>query len=809
MKLLQGWQLDLRLAFERLRRDPWTTLALVVVLGLGTGVGGALAGWLQPLLYAPLPYADGDRLVYIWQTERGAEGSLAMTSLPDLRDWADQANTIEGFSGYTRQQVSVTSIEGGQERRNGLAMTHGLPSLLGLQPLLGRTLNTEEDAVNGPPVVVLGYDYWRTRFAADPQIVGQRIELEGEPYEIVGVLPEQRGWALDADLWYSLVRKQRAFADERGVHGTIALGRLADGVSLAAADAEMGALAQRLMQQYPDSNDGRQARVVPMHQHLVRSWTESARLASWLVALLLLTVSVNLLLLLSARHQGRRASLAVQSALGAAPGRLLRQLLIEHLLLGALGLLLAVVLAKAALAWARATLPLGNFDPEALGLDSQVIAIMGALSVALSMLIGLLPARRASRSVAVDALDSGGRSAGAGKHSQRLGRGLQIAQVSFGLVAASAAILLASSAMKVAAVDPGFRAEKVVRLSVELPQARYPFPGIEVYPKWPELMQVLQQAERDLAQLSGVRSLALAQNQPLQSGWTTTVVRSDRAEERPEEETTLRAISPGYLPTVGLDLLSGRNLSASDRSDAPNVVLVNQAFIKRWFSDVDPIGQKVQFWGKDREIVGVVGDVRFAGLDQPASPAIYPPLAQIPFAGFSILAQVDGDPNTAIAGLREALWRIEPGAAVFDAGPLAQSLAQAVAPWRLGASLAVALASVVTALMLTGLFALLAGEVSQRRREIAVRRALGAQGVDVGRWMAGGLIAVLLPGLALGMLISWFSVPLLAALVYGISPHDPVYFLAAGVVVLVVAALAALIPLRRALAVAPMGVLRG
>ncbi len=807
---MKGWRLDLRLAWERLRRDPWTTLALVIVLGLGTGVGGALVGWLQPLLYSPLPYAQGERLVYVWQTERGADATLAPTSMPDLEDWIADARTLESFAGYLRQQLAVENSQGGRERRSALAITAGLPTLLGLQPHRGRFLSATEDAVEAPASVVLGYDYWQSRFAGSEAVIGEEISLEGEPHRVVGVMPEQRGWGLDADLWISLYRSQSAFAAERGVHNTTALARLAPGQNLAAAQAEMQAIALRLIEKYPESNEGRQARVVPMHDHLVAGWRDSSNLAGGLVALLLLTVALNLILLLGARHATRRGSLSVQAALGAAPGRLFRQLLLEHALLAAGGMLLALLLAQAALAWARVNLPLGNFDASQIALQPAVIGAMALLNLGLALLIGSWPARRASRTLALGALDADGRSAIGGVDRARLARRLQMVQVSMGLLAVSVAVLLASSAAKVAKVDPGFRADGVVQMQVELPGARYPFPGVENYPNWPAVQQLQTRALAELAQVPGVESLALAQNQPLQSGWTTTVTPQYMLEgEQPEDETTLRAISPGYLQTVGVPLLAGRDLSVADRADAPPVALVNQAFVRRWYPDADPLGKKVQFFGQLREIVGVVGDVRFAGLAEDLQPAIYPPLAQAPFSGFSVLARTSAEPAQVLPPLREALWRIESEATIFNSGPLQQSLAKAMAPWRLGAGLALGLAAVVGVLMLTGLFALMAGEVSARNREIAVRRALGAQNQDVGSWLIARLAWVLLPGIALGLFLAWLAAPLLGSVIYGISPHDPLSFVLAAVLVVAIATLAAMVPLRRALAVAPMGVLRG
>jgi len=810
LKFMRGWQLDLRLALERLRRDPWTTLALVVVLGLGTGVGGALAGWLQPLLYSPLPYAQGDRLVYVWQTERGAEGSLAPTSLPDLEDWIASASTVENLAGYRRQQLAVENTQGGRERRDAIAMSANLPLLLGQQPALGRFLAVEEDRVDAPATALIGYDYWQTRFAGAADVIGREISLEGEPHRVVGVMPQQSGWGLDADVWVSLYRNQAAFAAERGVHSTTALGRLAPGVSLEVAEAEMRALALRLIEQYPDSNQGRMARVVPMRDYLVAGWEQSAQLAAALVALLLLTVALNLVLLLSARHAGRRVTLSVQAALGAAPGRLLRQLMIEHALLAGFGMLLALMLAYAALAWARVSLPLGNFDGAEIALRPQVIGLMAVLNLGLAIVIGSWPARRATRLLAGAALTAEGRSSHGNVSGSSLGRRLQVAQVSLGLLAASVGVLLASSAAKVARVDPGFRADSVVRMQVELPAARYPFPGIENYPTWPAVQQLLTRAQAELSELPGVDSLALAQNQPLQGGWTTTVTPEYMLNEsQPEDETTLRAVTPGYLQTVGVPLIAGRDLALSDRAEAAPVVMVNQAFVRRWYSDRDPIGQKVEFFGQLREIVGVIGDVRFAGIALEATPAVYPPLAQAPFSGFSVLASTRDDPTAVLQQLREGLWRIDSEATIFNSGSLDEALGQALAPWRLGAGLALALAAVVGMLMLTGLFALMAAEVTGRQREIAVRRALGAQSEHVGYWLLRRLASVLMPGISLGLLLSWMAAPALGAVIYGISPHDPASFVAATVVVMTISALAAMIPLRRALSVAPMGVLRG
>lgn len=805
---MTGLPLDLRLAWERLRRDPWTSLAIVAVLTLGIGMGGTLIGWIRPLLLTALPYPDSGRLVYLWQTERGPDSALAPASLPDFEDWRHELRQTSSLAGYQRQTWSVADGGGGRERRSGLAVTASIFELLQLRPQHGRVLSADEDRPEAAAVVMLGDGYWRNRFGADPAVIGSELDIGGEPHRIIGVLPAQRGWALQADLWRSHYRSSRAFATERGVHSTTVIGRLSENVSLADASGEHAALSQQLIERHPDSNAGRQGRMVPMHQQLVAGWRDSSRLTVALAGLLLLTVACNLVLLLGARAQQRRRLVAVQAALGASPLRLWRQALAEQLLLATMGIAFALLLAWSVLAWLRQTLPMGHFDASSLQLDAATLLAMLTLGAGLVLLVSLGGLLSGGKTGLAAVLAENGRGSTADGGQARLARRMQSAQVAMGLVSASVALLIAGSALQLARVQPGFDAEGVVQLGVELPPASYPFPGVGNYPSWPRVQQLLPRLEEALAAVPGVRSVALAQHQPLDDGWTTTVRRSDLDTE-PDEETTLRAISPGYLQTLGIPLLAGRDLTADDRADAPAVVLVNQAFAQRWFGNRDPLGASVHFFGSDRQIVGVIGNTRFAGLAEAHQPAVYPPLQQTPFSGFTVLARLDGDPALAIEPLRRAINSLEAGATVFDANTLGERLASALQPWRLGAWLALSLAGTVGLLLLVGLFALLAADVGQRQREIAVRRTFGAGGADLGRWLLNRLSGVLLPGLGIGLLLAWWLAPLLASQLYGLPPRDPRVLALAVLAIILLAAIAASIPLRRTLKVTPMEAMRG
>lgn len=803
-----GLASDLRQSLRSLPRDARLWVLASLTLGLGVGANLALYLFLAPVLLSPLPYSAPERLTYLWQTDERNNEPFAGLSIPDLRDFQTHATTFEKIGAYSRQSMALRfDPEGTTERMTGLNASHELFQVLDLQPALGRLIVESDDRPGAAPVALLGDRAWRSQFGADPDVIGRELVVDGTRHRIVGVLPPAHGAGLEAPVWVPLMPAQSAFIEERGTHGIVAVARLRPGATLAEADAEAAAIGKRLQEEYPVDNVGRGARVVPMHAHLVRSVQAPMLLLALLTGCVLLLAGVNVGMLLFARASARAGELAVRAGLGATPRRLLRLLATEQMLLGltagAVGLLFAAAALQVALAWNPLSERFAAVQPS---LGAGVIAATLGLSVLLALLFGALPAwvlaRRATRALAGSR--RGDRHEAV--QSRRLLLGVQSA---LAVMLVASAALLARGFMHTVAVEPGFAHTDTLRVGVALPAARYPFPGIERYPDWPEVRTAYDSMLAAVRELPYVAGVALAQNHPLEGGWTTRVTRPDRPAEGAPVEWTLRAISPGYAEVAGVPVQSGRAISRDDHRDAPLVVMINAAAAQRWFPGEDPIGKTVNFWGRDRTVVGVLGNVRFAGLTEDVPDAVYPPIEQAPFSEFSLLVRVvDGAPVDALRSIEQAIARAVPDAALFGQGQLGDLVDVQLAPRRFALWLVLALAGAALLLAVAGLYGVVANDVRRRRREFGVRRALGAGAGNVLSLAARRPVVAVALGSVAGLVLTLVAGRWLSTYLDGIDGRDPVALGAALALFLGAAVLTALASARPATRVEPMQVLR-
>ncbi len=795
-------------ALRRLFVHPGSALAVVLTLALGIGAACLYFAVLDAVLLRPLPYADSTRLVHVWETDAHNATSRESASWPDLRDWRQQAKLFDALAGYARESLSLSEPEREPERIVAFAVTPDLLPMLGVAPQFGRLIRDSDNQANSAPVVVLSQELWQRRYGADRSIVGKMIQLDGIAHEVIGVLPALSGAPLKPAVWTPLQRALGGFTEERGVHTLTVIGRLRSGATAQQAQQEMDAIAGRLDAQYPTDNVGRGVRVEGMHDYAVRNLREPLLLLGGVFALLLAIAVVNVASLLLARASTRQQEFAVRMAIGAGRSRIVLQLASEGVVLGAAGGVVGVILTRIALQLFRAFGPAEIVDLFDLNLDLRIAAPGIALSVALAAVVSTLPVLALLRVGCLESLRGGGLQR---QHSGGTGmrRNLVGVQVALAMALALGSGLLLRSLWLMTQIPTGLVSEQTLAISMSLPKALFPMPSSSQYPRWPAATQFYDNLLEHIRGVDGVSAAALGHARPLRSNWTTRMHRADAlGGEAAKDEWEMRPVSPGYLQTLGVPLLRGRDIGSTDSGESPLVLLINDATARRYFPGEDPIGKQVVLWGKPREVIGVVGDVRSLSPNEPAAPSAFPPLTQTPFGDVTLVVRTTRDPLLLLPALRAAIWRVQPDLALFNISTLDQEVQNALGGARFGTGIVAMFALLALVLAAVGVFGVVALEVGQRTAEIGLRLALGAQRRHVLRLTMTRTLGVVALGVAVGGLIVLVAGRLLQGVLYGISANDPIAMTASTIVLFLVAVAAAAVPACRALRVAPMVALR-
>ena len=812
---------DARLALRLLGRNPQFSLAVVLTLALGIGATTAVFSVVDAVLLRAWPFADVDRLVMVWETDRASGTSHEPASWPDVADMRERSRALSDIGSVVAAQGTLTS-GGDPERVTLLAVTPNVPDLLGIRPLHGRTLRAGEGPLEGAAHALVSEPFWRQRFGGAPDIVGTSLMINGRAVEIVGVLPRDADLGIaqiharadysaqlagDVDLW--LAFEPTADAYPRQTHPLLTIGRLHPDASLERAQTELAGIMAELEQAYPENA----ARGVNLERYRdVTFGPVRAALFVLLggVVLVLLVACVNVANLLLARTANRRREVAVRRALGASTSRMQRQFLLESVLLTLLGaaggLLLAHVGVRVLAALAPPDIPrLANA-----ALDVRVLAIATTASIVVCVLFGLAPVLEARRIDLQRVLKSqAGRTATDSRESRRFRDSLVIAQIALAVTLVVAAALLVRSFQTLSAVDPGFRTAGVLSAEYQLaPASRYPMD----FSRWPELTEIntfhATFLER-VAGLPGVEGAALAARSPLDPGITnsfTIIGREAESADFPEIRT--RFITPGYLATLDVPLIAGRDLEAADIAGAQPVALINRAAARRYFDGSDPIDRQLSFWGTAWRIVGIMGDERFNGVDTAVEPAVYVPLAQAPQATASLLVRTRGDPTALIGAVRSTLRDIDPALALSSAETLDRTLAATVARPRFIAVLLGLFAGLALVLALIGVHGVLSYSVAQRIPEVGIRLALGSTRAGVMRLVLRHGLVLAAAGTLIGLAGAAVITRTMTSLLFGVQPHDAVTFAAVTAGTLTLCAIACLVPAARAARGHPMAALR-
>jgi len=796
---------DLRYAFRLLRRQPGFTAVAVVTLALGIGATTAVFTVVDGVLLRPLPYADPDRLLLLLN---GRNGRLSTSfSPPDFRD-AAASGPFAAAAAFAASSVNLTG-EGEPQRLQMADVTGAFFTVLGLQPREGRAID-EADVAAKRRVVVISDGLWRRLFGARAGIVGRALRLDGRPYEVIGIAPPGLTLPGTPDVWLPLVFTPENLSDkQRGAHYVGAIARLKDGVAIDQANAAMGIVADRLARAFPNTNQGRQFLATRLQERIVRGVRPALLVLLGAATLVLLIACLNVANLLLARAGARSREVAVRAAVGAARARLIAQFLVESLALGALGTAAGIAVAWAATRALVALAPAGIPRIDDVAIDVRALAFAAIVAAATSVLFGLVPALTTTAAAFSRAIGHAGRGS-VGASGTRARRVLVTCEMALAVVLLVGAGLLVRSFERLSAVDPGFSADHVLTFHIALPEAKYPTAAA--------VRQMVTTVVQRVGALPGVARAAAVFGLPLDSDFSasSSFTRTGEADSADAPSAGFRVVSPDYFAALHIPLRAGRLLDERDDEAAAEVVVINEEAARRYWPGRNPVGQQINVSVRLvtgagtglKTIVGVVGDVKFGGLDLTAPPEIYLPYPQQPVDSLTIAMRTADDPLAAAPMARAAIASLDPELPLSDVRTMESLVGRSIAERRFTMLLLASFAAVAVLLAAIGVYGVLAYLVTRRTQEIGVRLAMGATPADVVQLFLreGAVLAGI--GLAAGLAGALAAGRALGSLVFGVTTTDPATFAGVAIAMALTALAASYIPARRAARVDPMDALR-
>jgi putative ABC transport system permease protein len=797
---------DLRYSLRLLRKSPGFTAIAVATLALGIGANTAIFSAVDAVLIRPLPYADPDRVVLVWEENIAANFPRNTPAPANYADWAHMSRSFSGLAATRGGSASLTG-DGGPEQIRGRRVTANFFDVLGVRPAIGRSF-TEEENRTAAPVVVISDGLWKRRYGSDRSIVGRTILMNDNRYEIIGVMP--RGFVFrdrEIDYWTPIAMAP-AVAAARNSHFLNVVGRLAPRVTLAEAGDDMRRVAATLQQQYPDSNTGIGAVVVPIKEDALGNTRVELLVLMGAAAAVLLIACANLASLLLSRAVGRRGELAVRAALGATRSRLVQQMILEAATIALAGGAIGLALAPAGTAIMAQLTPRGFAALPSSALDLRLLAFTLAVSALTSIAFSIVPALQASRVSIQDALQQSARSAvgGRGRFTRDA---LVVAQVAAALVLLVGAGLMLRTLANLRAIDIGFNPDRLMTLTTTLPATRY----ADAQKRLAFYARVTTEA----AALPGVERAAYVSNLPFVSRGDTI---SFRVEGGPPpkpgdpQDALYRVGTPGYLNTIEAQAIEGRLLDERDIAGAPAAVVINETLARRHFPGASALGHQLRFGGPDSSpftIVGVVRDVRERGYETAMKPGVYLSFAQTTSSWALpefLVVRVKGRPEDLAEPLRRIVGRADPDQPVGAVRSMNDILDLDVADRRQQMVLLGGFAGLALLLASIGLYGVLSYVVLQRSRELGLRMALGATGSSVMRIVVARGLSLTAAGLAIGVALAFALTRTLQNLLYGVAAADPATFAAVVGLLGVIALAACYLPARRASRLDPIAVLR-
>jgi putative ABC transport system permease protein len=795
---------DLRYALRQLIKAPSFTFVAIITLALGIGACTAIFSVVNTVLLRPLDFPEPDRIVVIRETQLPQFPEFSV-SPPNYLDWEKQTKSYEYLAAYSGATLNLTG-EGEPQRLVGVKATAHYFDAYGVKPILGRMLLPEEDSPGKNHVVVLSHGFWQRVFGGAKDVVGRQVQLNGEPYQIVGVAPYGFGIASKVDVWTPMAFKPDETAnDARGGHYINVVGRLKPGVTVKQARAELEVIANQLAIQYPDSQKGWGIFMMPLQDYLVRDIKPVLYTLLGAVGCVLLIACANLANLLLARATARHREISIRAALGAGRARLVRQLLTESVVLAVCGGVAGVILAKWGLDTLLTLAPSDLARNSDIRLNGGVLLFSLGLSIFTGLLFGIAPAWLAARADVNEALKQGTRGSTEGGARGRLRSALVVVEVTFALVLLGGAGLLARSFVQLAHVDPGFIPENATLMRLSLPQKKY---------GKPEQQTAFADAllER-LKNLPGVQAVGITHAMPLVGDYVLGFNIEGRPPIDPTDLPSLNyyTVTPDYFRAMGIRLVRGRLFTPQDDAKAPRVCIINETLARQFFPNEDPIGKRMNITqGPDawREIVGIAGDIKQYGVDKATSAQGYEPFAQVPFSSMNAVIRTKGSPAALLGALRPTVYAVDKDQPVGAIRPLEEIMADSISRQRFAMTLLTVFSAVALVIAAVGIYGVMAYNVVQRTGEFGIRMALGAQQRDVLRLVltqGGKLIGL---GLVIGLVATLAASYAMRSILFNTSVFDPLTLGTITVVLAGVALVACFFPANRATKVNPIEALR-
>ena len=800
------WQ-DVKYGARMLARDPGFTAVMVIALALGIGVNTTVFTLVNAVLFRGLPFERADRIMYLTSSEPSKNRTDLDVSYPDFQDWRSQTRTFQGLAAFTGTGMVVSDSSAAPERYYGYRLTTNTFSLVGQKPLLGRDFLPEEDRPGAAPVCIIGYTLWESRFGRDPHVLGRTVRINEAPATIVGVMPKGMKFPVNGEMWMPLVPSAESAKRENRDFNVV--GRLADGVPLQKARMEFEAIAQRLEKAYPKSNQGIHSRIIPYNDEFNGEQIRLVFLALLgAVGFVLLIACANVANLLLARSLGRSREISIRTALGAGRWRVIRQLLVESVLVGVLGGAVGWLIAM----WGvhlfdLATADVGKPYWIVFRMDFTVFAYLAAICLITGILFGLAPALQLSRADLSSTLKEGGRGSSGGARVRYLSGALVVTEVALSIVLLVGAGLMIRSFLNMYGMTSRFPADRILTMRLNLPKSKYPDD--------PARVRFYDSLEQRLAAVAGVESAVLTTSLPATGSGRWKVEMEGKPAVEEEKLPLVAAVwtSPGYLAAIGVPVLRGRGLDRSDGLPGKEAAIVNQRFAAKYWPGEDPLGKRIRVhWDGERSWATVVGiNQDFQQTHPEASevePLIYLPLRMKPDSGYTIMARTGAAPKALTSGIRKAIQEMDSDLPVYDVRTLDEQFERQRWPFRVFGTLFTVFALIALLLSSVGLYATMAYSVTRRTREIGVRMAMGASSGSVLRMVLTQGLRQLAIGLVLGLAAAFGMARVLKSLLVRVTPTDPATFVIISAVLIAVGILACWMPSRAAMKVDPMVALR-
>jgi putative ABC transport system permease protein len=794
---------DIRFAVRALARSRTFTITALATLALGISVNTAIFSVIDSVLLTPPPFDQPDRIVTIdgQNKAQGLDGSSV--AYPDVLDWRADAHAFDEIAIHRRQTFNVASDDQA-ERVNGARVSANFFRVFGVKPQLGRAFLADEETLGGERVIVLSDAYWRRRFAASTDIIGQQLLINGWQYSVVGVMPKAFAYPPSAEAWSPFAPDSQAM--QRGTRFIRGVGRLSSTATAQQGVTELNAIAKRLEQAYPGSNTGWRVTARPVQDDMVGRAPTILYTFLGAVGFVLLIACANVANLLLARASGRAREIAVRKALGASSWRLTRQLLTESIVLAVAGATLGVLLSLWEVRLLKSVVPTSLPPWLSVQVSGRALGFTVVLAVLTGLIAGIVPALKLARGGVRESLATGVRGSGSMRRS-RTQRGLVVAEVALAVVLLTGAGLLLTSLARLQAVSPGFSADGVLvgRLTLAGPR----------YQDRAAMVRFYDDVLNRLRETPGVVAAGAAGALPLSGSANTSNFHiPGRPAPADGQDPTSRweRVTPDYFRALGIPLRAGREFDTRDRADAPAVIVVTESWARTFFpGERNVVGKVIGQGGSEKQstIVGVVGDVRHDGLDQPVQPTMYFPHAQAPDGGMTMVVRSSGDAALLTRVVRETVRAVDATIPVYDVSTMREQVSRSFIAQRLSGSMIGVFALMALVLATVGVYGLIAYSVAERRHEIGIRLALGARGQDVRRLVVGQGVRLTLTGVLIGLVGAILVGRGIRGMLYGISAlHAPTLFAVSGIL-LAVSVVASWIPARRAARTDLLGALGG